>query len=183
MVHGGRKKSRVRWILLVLVVLLAVVGVAAWWKLFREEPQQLSNSSMEEQFKYGSIGAENDQGMPFWIFVVLPKMFPEYLPRPGGWTSLGLSWEQGRELPVGFSKKTIGFERVAINCALCHTGRVRKPGESVPRIYPAGPGNAVDPLAYQRFLFAAADDPRFTSRNVLNQIAQIKKLSFVDRLL
>ena len=53
----------------------------------------------------------------------------------------------------------------------------------MPRIYPAGPGNAVDPLAYQRFLFAAAGDPRFTSRNVLNQIAQIKKLSFVDRLL
>ena len=119
---------------------------------------------MEEQFKYGSIGAENDQGLPFWICVVLPKMFPEYLPRPGGWASLGLSWEQGRELPVGFSKKTIGFDRVAINCALCHTGRVRKPGEAVPRIYPAGPGNGIDPLGYQRFLFACGQRPALHRR-------------------
>ena len=183
MVDGRRKSGRVRWILLSLVVLLAVLGFLGWWKLFREVPQQLANDSMEEQFKYGSIGAENAQGMPYWIFVVLPKMFPEYLPRPGGWASLGLSYEQGRDIPVGFSKKTIGFERVAINCALCHTARVRKPGEAAPRIFPGGPGNAVDPLGYQNFLFAVAGDPRFTASNVLDQIAQIKKLSAMDRML
>src|SRR5207244_910422 len=66
---------------------------------------------------------------------------------------------------------------------LCHSGRVRKEGEAVPRIYPGGPGNAVDPLAYQRFLFAAASDPRFTAGNVMNQIAQIKRLSVADRML
>ena len=130
---------------------------------------------MEEQFKYGSIGAENDQGLPFWILVVLPKMFPEYLPRPGGWASLGLSWEQGRELPMGFSKKTIGFDRVAINCALCHTGRVRKPGEAVPRIYPAGPatGSIRSPTSVS--CSRAASDPRFTGDNMLTEIAQITR--------
>jgi mono/diheme cytochrome c family protein len=178
-----RKKRRLVGILVVLGLMLALLGGVAYFKLLREVPQQLADASMEEQFKYGSIGAENDQGMPFWIWVVLPKMFPEYLPAPGGWASLGLAWEQGREMPVGFSKKTIGFERVAINCALCHTGRVRKPGEAVPRIYLGGPGNAVDPLSYQRFLFACASDPRFTGANVVNQIAQITKQSFLDRQL
>jgi mono/diheme cytochrome c family protein len=168
---------------IVVGVLAAVLGVGVWYKIFREVPQQLANDTPDEQFKYGSIGAENEQGIPFWLWVVLPKMFPEYLPQPGGWASLGLTWEQGRELPVGFSKKTIGFERVAINCALCHSGRVRKEGEAIPRIYPGGPGNAVDPLAYQRFLFAAASDPRFTADNVMNQIAQITTLSYADRML
>src|SRR5262245_13732371 len=111
------------------------IGIG-WWTFFRELPQQFADGSPEERFKYGSIGAEDDQGMPYWIWLVLPKMFPEYLPGPGGWASLGFVWEQGREMPVGFSKKTIGFERVAINCAFCHTGRVRKLGEAVPRIYP-----------------------------------------------
>ena len=178
-----RSKARILRILIVLVALAAALGGVAWYKLFREVPQQLTNDSVEEQFKYGSIGAENDQGIPFWIWVVLPKMFPEYLPQPGGWASLGLSWEPGRELPVGFSKKTIGFERVAINCALCHTGRVRKQGEAVPRIYPAGPGNAMDPLAYQRYLFSCASDPRFTGVNVVREIEQVTYLSTLDRLL
>lgn len=183
MVDGRRKRRRIVTVLAVLVLLAGALGAAAWWKLFREVPQRLADDSLAEQFKYGSIGAENDAGVPYWIWLVLPKMFPEYLPAPGGWASVGLAWEQGRELPVGLSKKKIGFDRVAINCALCHTGRIRKPGEAVPRIYPAGPGNAMDPLAYQRFLIAAGNDARFTADNVLNQIAQVTRLSFVDRLL
>jgi mono/diheme cytochrome c family protein len=177
------KKRRAIRIVIVLAVVLAAVAVVGWRKLFREVPQVLANDSMEERFKYGSIGSENDQGLPYWIWLVLPKMFPEYLPRPGGWASLGLAWEQGREVPIGFSKKTIGFDRVAINCAFCHTGRVRKAGETVPRIYPGGPGNAIDPLAYQRFLFACASDPRFTADNVLTEIAQVATLPYLDRLL
>jgi mono/diheme cytochrome c family protein len=183
MTDGRVKKRRIVRVLVALGVLVVAFGGLAWWNLFRELPQQLADASMEEQFKYGSIGAENTQGMPFWIWVVLPKMFPEYLPQPGGWASLGFAWEQGRELPVGFSKKTIGFERVAINCAFCHTARVRKAGEAVPRIYPAGPGNTLDPLAYERFLIASAKDPRFTADNVLSQIGQVTRLPLVERLL
>ena len=79
----------------------------------------------EMRFKYGSIGAEHDAGIPYWIFYVLPRMFPEKLPGPGGYASLGVPWEQGQELPVGFTKKTIGFPRVANNCAVCHTATYR----------------------------------------------------------
>jgi len=178
-----RRRLRRLWLLTGLAVLVVLAAGVGWWTFFRELPQQFADGSPEERFKYGSIGAEDDQGMPYWIWLVLPKMFPEYLPGPGGWASLGFVWEQGREMPVGFSKKTIGFERVAINCAFCHTGRVRKPGEAVPRIYPGGPGNGVDPLAYERFLFAAASDPRFTAGNVLREIDQITRLRLPDRLL
>src|SRR5215831_7152090 len=124
-----RRRLRRLWLLTGLALLVVLAVGVGWWTFFRELPQQFADGSPEERFKYGSIGAEDDQGMPYWIWLVLPKMFPEYLPGPGGWASLGFVWEQGREMPVGFSKKTIGFERVGINCALCHTARVRREGE------------------------------------------------------
>src|SRR4030095_15758519 len=176
------KRKGVR-ILIVVIVLAGVFGGLGWYKFLREVPQTLADSSMEEYFKYGSIGTENAAGVPFWLWLVLPKMFPEYLPGPGGWSALGFAWEPGRELPVGFSKKTIGFERVGINCALCHTAMVRRQDEAEPRIYLGGPGNTVDILGYQRFLFACASDPRFTAHNVMHQIGEITRLSFLDRLL
>ncbi|HXO19235.1 MAG TPA: cytochrome c [Thermoanaerobaculia bacterium] len=180
---GTDRKTRRLWIPAIVIVILAFVGWLAWYELFREEPQQLANNSMEEAFKYGSIGAENQNGLPFWIWMVLPRMFPEYLPAPGGYAALGFAWEPGREMPVGFTRKTIGFERVAINCALCHTAMVRKPGEVVPRLYLGGPGHTMDILAYQRFLFACASDPRFTAGNILAAVGQIYQLPWLDRQL
>src|SRR5262249_18592909 len=109
--------------LVVLLVLGAVVGYGAWALLIRQVPQ--SFESAEEGFKYGSIGTEDDNGLPYWVWVVLPRVFPEHLPGPGGYTSLGVVWEEGKETPVGFSKRTIGFPRVGINCALCHSGTYR----------------------------------------------------------
>ena len=179
------RNSKQKWgrILVVLVALLALGGWLAWWKLFREVPQALADDSMEEYFKYGSIGTEEQDGIPFWIWLVLPKMFPEYLPAPGGWAALGFGWEQGHDLPVGFSKRTIGFERVGVNCALCHSGTLRKVADGVPTIYPGAPGTSVDVLGYQRFLFRSAADPRFTPDNILGEIAQVYELSLIDRLL
>jgi RoxA-like, cytochrome c-like len=179
------RNAKQRWgrILLVLLAILALGGGLTWWKLFREVPQVLANNSMEEYFKYGSIGTEQQDGIPYWIWLVLPKMFPEYLPGPGGWASLGFGWEQGHELPVGFSKKTIGFERIGVNCALCHSATLRQVAGGVPTIYPGGPANSVDILGYQRFLFRCAADPRFTAGNILGEVSQIYRMSLLDRLL
>ena len=105
-------------------MLVAVGGYFGWYKFFREEPQPAwVTQDADMRFKYGSIGAENDAGIPYWIFYVLPRMFPDKLPGPGGYASLGVPWEQGQELPVGFTKKVIGFPRVANNCAVCHSTR------------------------------------------------------------
>ena len=175
----GTRKSKWIWVLLGVVVLAVVVGWLAWCALLREEPQQIAAG--EEYFKYGSIGAEDANGIPYWIWLVLPKMFPELLPKPDGWAAFGFNWEQGQPLPVGFSNRTIGFDRVGINCALCHTGRLRVPGDAAPKVILGGPGNTVDPLAYQRFLFAAANDPRFTGTNVLHEIGQIYDMGVFER--
>src|SRR5207244_5271770 len=35
---------------------------------------------IEEHFKYGSTGGERESGIPYWIWKVMPKLFPEYLP-------------------------------------------------------------------------------------------------------
>ena len=177
--HGNGLRNTV----VVLAVIAVLAGWGVWYKFFRELPQDLKDDSVEEYYKYGSIGTEEQYGIPFWIWLVLPKMFPEYLPGAGGWASLGFAWEQGREMPVGFSKKTIGYERVGINCALCHAAVVRQPQSPVPVVYPGGPSNTADPLAYQRFLFNAASDPRFTAGNVLAEISQVYELSLLDRLI
>jgi hypothetical protein len=169
-----------KWIV-VLAVVVAVGGWAVWYKGFREVPQHFA--TMEEAFKYGSIGTEPAQGLPYWIWQVLPRIFPEYLPRPGGYNALGLFSEPGRPTPVGFTVKTVGFERVGINCALCHSQTLRYSPNESPVWIPGGPNHTLDVQGYQRFLFQCAEDPRFTSSTILAEIGKVYSLSIVDRLL
>ncbi len=120
-----------------LVVLGAAGGVYVWYKAFRTLPQEvcgdvepsrraeLCADPAEERFKYGSLGAEADLGIPYPIFHVLPRVFGDLMPGPGGYRAFGIPWEEGRELPVGFSKKTMGFPRITQTCAICHAASYR----------------------------------------------------------
>jgi hypothetical protein len=140
-------------------------------------------TSADEHFKYASLGIEQNEGIPYWIWQALPRMFPEKLPGPGGYTSLGIIWEKGRELPVGFAKKRInGTDRVAINCAFCHAASVRRTADSEPMIVPGGPSHQLDPQSYVRFLQAAAADPRFKASEVMTAIDEMTDLSWFNRL-
>ena len=173
-----------RWIVIGIVVaaLLALGGYVAWYKFFREEPQPAwVTQDADTRFKYGSIGAENDAGIPYWIFYVLPRMFPEKLPGPGGYASLGVPWEQGQELPVGFTKKVIGFPRVANNCAVCHSTRLRTATNAPPIVIAAGPGPTTNVEGFFRFFVDCAKDPRFTGDNVLWEIMNVTELSWLDK--
>jgi hypothetical protein len=165
-------------IALAIALLIGTVGYLAWYNLLREVPTHYE--SVEEQFKYGSIGTENAEGIPYWIWLVLPRLFPEYLPGLGGYTSLGLTWEEGKETPVGISKKTIGFPRQGITCAVCHTATYRKTAEDKPVIIPTGPSNKFDSQSFLRFLFACANDPRFTPDYILEAIAYNHQLSWLE---
>ena len=165
-------------IALAIALLIGTVGYLAWYNLLREVPTHYE--SAEEQFKYGSIGTENAEGIPYWIWLVLPRLFPEYLPGLGGYTSLGLTWEEGKETPVGISKKTIGFPRQGITCAVCHTSTYRKTPEDKPVIIPTGPSNKFDSQSFLRFLFACANDPRFTPDYILDAIAYNHQLSWLE---
>lgn len=169
--------------LLVIAIVIAGGALFTWYKFFREEPQpDWVNATPEMRFKYGSIGAEHDAGIPYWIFYVMPRLFADKLPGPGGWASLGAAWEQGQELPVGFTKKTIGFPRVANNCAVCHTVSYRSNANENPTFVTAGPGHT-DVEAYFRFLVDAAKDPRFNADNLMREIKLVTDLSLVDRLI
>jgi mono/diheme cytochrome c family protein len=181
------KQDRWRKLKISLLVLLVLIGTGAfvgWYKFFREEPQPgWVTATPEMRFKYGSIGGENTAGIPYWIFYVLPRMFPEYLPGPGGYASIGVPWEQGQELPVGFSKKVVGFPRVANTCAVCHTSSYRTTKNENPTFVEAGPGNATNVQAFFKFFIDCAKDPRFNADNVLREIELVTHLSWLDKVL
>ena len=146
-----------------VLVLGAGLGLLAWGKLFREGPDPVFDDPVE-QFKYGSLGGERDAGLPYWIWVVLPRVFPDLLPGPGGYASFGVVWEEGRELPVGFVKKTVGFPRVGNNCALCHTGTYRASPEAAPVVVPGAPAHSLNASSTWAKPSAASSSHRSVSR-------------------
>jgi mono/diheme cytochrome c family protein len=183
---GLKTKPRSWWklFLLLLLVLAGAAGIVGWYKLFREEPQPAwVTSTPDMRFKYGSIGAEHDAGIPYWIWYVLPRVFSDKLPRPTGYASLGVLWEPEQELPVGFTKKVIGFPRIANNCASCHAASYRKAPDAPPTIVPAGPNHTLDLQAFFRFVVDCAKDPRFNADDLLAEIDSHTDLPLLDRLM
>jgi hypothetical protein len=178
-----------RRLALALVAFVALIALFAayfvWEHFYREFAQQIPAGV--ERYKYGSIGVEEQQGIPYWIWVVLPRVFPEHLPGPGGYASLGIVWEPGRELPVGFSKRHIGYDRVGFNCALCHTATYRKRHDEQrlepTQIVPTGPAARFDAQGYLAFLANCAADPRFNSDSLMAAIEYNVKLPWSERLL
>lgn len=74
--------------------------------------------------------------------------------------------------------------RVSGNCALCHaiSGPPAIPG-GVPSVIPSQPGRTTDLAPLLTFLRKCAADPRFTPDDILAQVDQATRLSFLDRLL
>ena len=176
------EQKRLRKLSLIVLFLLAVGGSLLFWKYVPDAPRDYV--AITDQFKYGSIGAEPANGLPYWIWKVLPDMFPEKLPVPGkGYEAFGLIQEAGHDTPVGFSVRRVLVDRVGLNCAVCHTGTVRDTPQAAPRIIPGMPANKFDLQGYARFLYACALDERFTVDNVMQAIARRKWLNPLDRLI
>jgi hypothetical protein len=168
--------------LLSLCSVVTVVAVLAATGCSR--PAAPAFQSDEDHFLFGSVGAANDTGVPYWIWLVLPRIFPEHLPAPGGYPTLGIGWKEGQEMPVGLTKGESGDHMVAINCAMCHTSVEMRPSLpptiTVVRTPPRGPDRPVQ--QYLGFLVRAASDPRFTSSTILAEIARQHDLSLLQRL-
>src|SRR5919197_5437433 len=78
--------------ILVAVLLVSAIGVFGF--LQRNVPETFSDPV--EHFKYGSIGADSqDGGVPYAVWRVLPTVFPDKLPnRPGeGYARFGFVYE------------------------------------------------------------------------------------------
>src|SRR5437588_6670415 len=131
-----------------LAIALPVITITSLYlvaRFSRDEP--VTYSDPEEHFKYGSTGGERESGIPYWIWKVLPKMFPEYLPGKTytsgrEYASLGFLYEPGKDLPIGVSRRnTQGLDRVFLNCAICHAGSVRETPQTPPVIYAGMPSH------------------------------------------
>ncbi len=167
----------------ILAVLPSAIGFTASFKFFRQiDDGPFANA--EERFKYGSIDGESKAGLPYWIWVVLPRVFPDYLPHSaqGGYYSFGVVWEQGHEMPVGFTKKIIGFPRVANNCAICHTSTYRTATNQNPVVVAAGPNHTANIQLLLRFLINCGASTRFNPDVLLPEIEKHTHFSLLDRL-
>jgi hypothetical protein len=166
--------------------LLVVAGtgsaVLVYERFMRQDPAPYFASD-EDHFLFGSVGTEASEGLPYWIWLVLPRVFPDLLPANGGYASLGFVAKDGHELPVGLSKVTVGFPRVGINCAMCHMASYRRRPDEPSTLVAAGASHQTSPQQYFRFLFSAAADPRFNADTLLAEISRNTRLSLLDRLL
>ncbi|HEY6271670.1 MAG TPA: hypothetical protein VIX19_06700 [Terriglobales bacterium] len=172
------------WVKAVLALLLVVValgGYGMWYYLLRAEPDY-QGATPQDHFKHGAIGLSTQSRMPYYIWQVLPTMFPEKLPGPGGWASFGFIFEPGQEIPIGFSLRKIGYPALEANCSLCHTGTYRTAPGDTPKVILGAPAHTLDLEAFQHFLWDCASDPRFTPGNVLDAINQVHQTSWFEGL-
>lgn len=134
-----------------------------------------------DHFKYGSIGSEPANGIPYWIWKALPEVFADKLPGKG-YESLGFIREEGRDRPIGFSMRRVLIDRVSLNCGVCHTGTVRDTAGGPSRVVLAMPANTMNLEAYTRFLIACVQDARFNPDAIMEGIEKAGgRLGFVER--
>ncbi|MCG6904256.1 MAG: hypothetical protein LJE68_16410 [Rhodobacter sp.] len=170
--------------LLIAFVSVTVLLLGAWLVLLREVPQPQSNDP-SFIFNHGSIGNETTQGLPYWIWRVLPTVFADHLPSDQrGWAAIGVVWRPGEPLPIGFSQKTLGvIPRVSPNCAFCHQGSYRLYPEDPETIVSGAPGTRINIQGFVRFLIAAGQDDRFNSNTIMAEINRIYDMPLWERML
>src|SRR5436190_10853817 len=136
-----RRGWRARWRILILCILLiALVGAYLYYDYSRDFAEEFFDDPVK-QFKYGSTGGDRLAGIPEGIFKALPELCRDYLPGDG-WQSLGFVFEEGTGRPVGTSKRySLGFERIALNCAACHVSTYREEAQSRPVVVAGMPAH------------------------------------------
>ncbi|MET4701616.1 mono/diheme cytochrome c family protein [Constrictibacter sp. MBR-5] len=189
-----RRRRLLNWLggLGLAAVLLGLgVGGFVWWKFFERGPEPVWADD-RARFQHGSIGSELLAGIPYPIFWVLPRVFPDLIEKHatagygpdkaghGGYGAFGLAWEPGGVLPVGLALERRGFDRVTMNCALCHTTRYRLAADETARFAVGGPSHTLDLQALLRFLFEASHDRRFTAARMMPEIALQFRLDWID---
>ncbi|HZF08493.1 MAG TPA: cytochrome c [Thermoanaerobaculia bacterium] len=179
--EGKRKWATILRIALVAGLVLVVgFGLYLAWRLTLDRPVDYKADA--DHFKHGSLGGERTMGIPYWLWVALPELFPEYLPdqQPGrGYASFGMLYEPGEDpryaLPIGVSRRNVrGIESVYLNCAVCHTSTVRKAPDAPPRVILGMPANTFDTGAWAQFLGRIARDQKFTPERLLDQIRALQ---------
>jgi len=136
-------------------------------------------------FAHGSIGSEENSGLPYWIWQALPRLFPERFDGRLDYKAFGFLYDRQGELPIGIARRAYrGVDLVWFNCAICHTGTWRATEGDVPSIVHGMPSNNLDLYRFVRFLLDAAADERLAPERVLRAMRDAgARLGIVDRLL
>jgi hypothetical protein len=172
------------------IVLLAVIG-GGWlaWAVGTDWP--VAYDGVVEHFKYGSIGSEPGVSLldpvggalpPYWIFTALPSVCRDRL--PGGYASFGFIVEEGRDLPVGVSRRRrLGVDQVGLNCAVCHTGTIRDTPQSAPRVVVGMPAHQLDLQRFIEFVLDCTLDNRVTAESISGRFPESDGPGAMERLL
>ena len=166
---------------------LAYVGSGLYKYLVKAEPDVTFDDPVE-QYKYGAIGLAQASRVPLYIWNVAPELCPDLLPEHGrggdakkGWASLGMLYEAGKDLPVGFARRQIGYPAVEPNCALCHTGSYKTSAEGESQLILGGSAHELDLESFQWFLYDCAASDAFTPKNVLAAIERQEELAWFEK--
>ena len=177
------------WLVALLILpTLGLIALLIYGALLMMEDEPVVYANIEEHFKYGSTGGERESGFPYWIFQALPRVCAIHLPGPG-YASLGMVFEEGKDLPVGMSRRRYqGVDRTFLNCAVCHASTVRDSPAARPRLYLGMPAHTFNVWAFQKFLFECAKDPKSSAEYVVPEIDRLmrekgERLGPVDRYL
>jgi hypothetical protein len=180
-----RQRGRLRlplYLLLMLVFLVGIAGTALGVKLLWQVSQHRTPhyADIVEHFKYGSIGAEPNSGIPYRIWQALPKLFPDEFKGRNDYAAFGFLYENDangrqRELPIGISQRTYrGVDVVWFNCATCHTGTVNVPATGAQpatrRVVAGMPSNNLDLHRFVAFLLEAGADERLSPDRLIAAI-------------
>ncbi len=185
-----------RWLffflILVLIAGVLTLGTVVYAVYAFNRSYGITHHDDETHFKYGSIGAELANGLPYRLLLALPEIFPEEFGEAGDYSHFGFIYEKGKnipdpKLPIGFAKGVRNNIEVAwFNCAICHTGKVKLPGATKPTIISGMPANTVDLERFFLALFRMAEDKDFSwnrkkFKDAINR--QGKPLSVIDEFL
>ena len=178
----------------VLAVVLGLgISILNWSQ--RNVPDTYAN--IDQQYKYGSFGGEATM-VPYWIWRVLPDVFPNHLPEgpsllpegPGeGYARLGFIYDTDSPTdhprPIGISYRESGpVPLMGFGCAACHTGTLRESPDAPRRIILGMPANQVNMWDFSLFLFKVAEDDRFNADNLIPAIEKVNPdFSWLDKLL
>ena len=158
---------RWRWrIVGAAVVLIAIFTAFLIYDFRRDEPEAYFDDP-EMHFKYGSTGGDRVAGVPVGIWNGLPQLCGDYLPGEG-WESIGLITEPDMDRPIGVSRRrSLGFDRVFLNCAACHVGTYRDTPDDQATIVVGMPANGLNLSKFVEAVGNCGLDERFNPWQVV----------------
>ena len=182
----GRRKlvGLVSGIIVLAVVLGLGISIFVWSQ--RNVPDTYDN--ITQHYKYGSFGGEANM-LPYWIWRVLPDVFPDLLPDGPGddYERFGFLYETdapaSHPRPIGISYREGPIAQMGFGCAACHSGTLRESPVAPRKIILGMPAHQIDIREFQVFMFAASNHEDFDADHLIPAIEKVNPdFSWLDKL-